>query len=55
MRKGHGNVGTAAGRLVSAAKSGEENEVADAIAGVLKACSACHYNLRDAGRRKKMK
>ena len=55
VRKGHGNLAMAAGKLVAAANSGEENQVADAMAGVMKACNACHYNARDAGRRKKMK
>jgi hypothetical protein len=55
VRKGHGNVATAAGKLVAAAKSGEEKAVAAGIAGVMDACNSCHYNGRDAGRRKKMK
>ena len=54
-RKGHGKVAEAAAKLVAAAKSGEENDVANGINGVMQACSACHYHLRDAERRKKMK
>ena len=54
-RKGHAKVAAAAAKLVAAAKSGEEQDVASAIAGVLKTCNACHYDVRDADRRKKMK
>jgi len=55
VRKGHGKVAEAAATLVAAAKSGEEKDVANALAGVMNACNACHYDLRDAERRKKMK
>lgn len=55
VRKGHGKVADAATKLVAAAKAGEEQDVANAINGVLQACNACHYDLRDAERRKKMK
>ncbi len=54
VRKGHGKVAAAATKLVAAAKSGEEQDVANAINGVMQACNACHYDLRDAERRKKM-
>lgn len=54
VRKGHGKVAEAAAKLVAAAKSGEEMDVANAINGVMQACSACHYGIRDAERRKKM-
>ncbi len=53
-RKGHAKVAEAAATLVAAAKSGEEKDVANGISGVLNACNACHYGLRDAARRKKM-
>ncbi|MDP6343420.1 MAG: cytochrome c, partial [Alphaproteobacteria bacterium] len=55
VRKGHGKVAEAATKLVAAAKSGEEQDVAKALSGVMQACNACHYDLRDAERRKKMK
>lgn len=54
VRKGHGKVAEAAAVLVAAAKSGEEKDVASALTGVMNACNACHYDLRDAERRKKM-
>ncbi len=55
VKKGHGKVAEAAAKLVSAANSGEERDVANAINGVIQACTACHYDVRDAERRKKMK
>lgn len=55
VRKGHGNLAKAAGKLVAAANSGDEQQVATALAGVIQGCNGCHYNARDAGRRKKMK
>ena len=54
VRKGHAKVAEAAAKLVTAAQSGEENDVANAINDVIQSCSACHYNLRDAERRKKL-
>ena len=54
VRKGHGKVAEAAAKLVAAANSGEEKDVANAINGVMQACSACHYDVRDAERRKKL-
>jgi hypothetical protein len=55
VRDGHAKVAAAATKLVAAAKSGEEQDVAVALSGVMQACNACHYGVRDAGRRKKMK
>ena len=55
VRKRHGKVADAATKLVSAAKAGEEQDVANALNGVMRACNACHYGIRDAERRKKMK
>ena len=55
VRKGHGKVAEAAAKVVAAAKAGEENDLAVALSGVMQACNACHYNLRDAKRRKNMK
>ena len=54
VRDGHAKVAAAAATLVAAAKSGEEKDVANGISGVLNACNACHYGVRDAARRKKM-
>ncbi len=54
VRKGHGKVAEAAATLVAAAKSGEEKDLASALSGVMNACNACHYDVRDAERRKKM-
>ena len=53
VRKGHAVVAEAAAKLVAAAKTGEENDVANAINGVVLTCNACHFDLRDAERRKK--
>ena len=53
--KRYRNLAAAATKLGAAAKSGEENDVAMALGGVVQSCNACHYDLRDAGRRKKMK
>ena len=55
VRKGHRKVADAAAKLVVAAKSGEENDVANALSGVMQTCNNCHYDLRDAKRRKKLK
>ena len=55
VKKGHGKVAEAAAKLVAAAESGEEQDVANAINSVVQACTACHYNVRDAERRKKLK
>ena len=55
VRKGHAKVAEAAARLIAAAEAGEEKDVANGIVDVMLACTACHYDLRDAERRKKMK
>ena len=54
VRKGHAKVADAAKELAAATKSGDEQAVAMKIGGVLAACSSCHFNVRDAERRKKM-
>ncbi len=54
VRKGHGKVADAATELADATRSGDEQEISMKIGAVLAACSACHYNLRDAERRKKL-
>ncbi len=53
-RKGHARVAVAAKELVDAIKTGTEQTVAVKIGGVIAACSSCHYNVRDAERRKKL-
>jgi len=53
VRKGHAVVADAATKLVAAAKTGEEDAVANAINAVVLTCNACHFDLRDAERRKK--
>lgn len=54
-RKGHAKVATEAKILADLARAGEEQKMATQIGAVLAACSACHYDIRDAERRKKMK
>ena len=54
-RKGHAKVAEAAAKLIAAVNSGEEQDVVRAVSGVMQACTACHYDIRDAERRKKMK
>ncbi len=54
VRKGHGKVADAATELADATRSGDEQEISMKIGSVLAACSSCHYNLRDAERRKKL-
>ena len=55
VKKGHAKVADEAKMLADAARAGEEQKMATRIGAVLAACSACHYDLRDAERRKKMK
>ena len=54
VRKGHGKVADAATELAAATRSGDDQEIAMKIGKVLAACSSCHYNVRDAERRKKL-
>ncbi len=54
-RKGHGVVADAAAKLVAAAEAGDEQRMAAALGEVVQACNACHYERRDAERRKKLK
>ena len=53
VKKGHAAVAKVAKELGDAARSGQEAQVAAKIGEVLAACSACHYDVRDAERRKK--
>ncbi len=54
VRKGAAKVAAEAKILADAARAGDEQKMATQIGAVLAACSACHYNVRDAARRKKM-
>ena len=54
VRQGHGKIAEAAAKVVAAAASGEDNDMASALGEVMQACNACHYDVRDAKRRKKM-
>ncbi len=54
VRKGHAKVADVAEELAAATRSGDEQEIAMKIGAVLAACSSCHYNVRDAERRKKL-
>jgi hypothetical protein len=55
VRQGHGKVAVAAAKLVAAAEAGEEQLLAGALGEVMQACNICHYEQRDAARRKKLK
>ncbi len=54
VRKGHAKVADVAEELAAATRSGDEQMISMKIGAVLAACSSCHYDLRDAERRKKM-
>ena len=54
VRKGHAKVADVAEELAAATRSGDEQEISMKIGAVLAACSSCHYNVRDAERRKKL-
>ncbi len=54
VRKGHAKVADVAEELAAATRSGDEQEISMKIGAVLAACSSCHYDVRDAERRKKM-
>ncbi len=54
VKKGHAKVAAEAKLLADAARAGEEQKMATQIGAVLAKCSACHYDVRDAERRKKM-
>ncbi len=55
VKKGHAKVANEDKILADAARAVEEQKMATQIGAVLAACSACHYDIRDAERRKKMK
>ncbi len=54
VRKRYAELADIAEELAAATRSGDEQEISMKIGKVLAACSSCHYNVRDAERRKKM-
>ncbi len=54
QRKRYAELADIAEELAAATRSGDEQEIAMKIGKVLAACSSCHYNERDAERRKKL-
>ncbi len=54
VRDGHAKVADVAEELAAATRSGDEQEISIKIGAVLAACSACHYDVRDAERRKQL-
>ena len=54
VKKRHAKVADEAKKLADAARAGDEQKIAMQIGAVLASCSSCHYDLRDAERRKKM-
>ncbi len=53
VKKRHAKVANEAKILADAARAGDEQKMATQI-GAVANCSACHYDVRDAERRKKM-
>ena len=54
VRDGHAKVVVVAEELAAATRSGDEQMISMKIGAVLAACSSCHYDIRDAERRKKL-
>ncbi len=54
VRKRYAELADIAEELAAATRAGDEQAIAMKIGKVLAACSSCHYNVRDAERRKKM-
>ncbi len=54
VRDGHAKVVVVAEELAAATRSGDEQMISMKIGAVLAACSSCHYDVRDAERRKKL-
>ena len=54
-RKSYAELAEVTDGLLAAAKAGDEQETSLRLGKVLAACSTCHYDLRDAKRREKMK
>ena len=53
-RKRYAELADIAEELAAATRAGDEQEISMKIGKVLAACSSCHYNVRDAKRRKKL-
>ncbi len=53
VRKRHAKIADEAKILADLARAGEEQKIATQIGTILGLCSSCHYDLRDAERRKK--
>ena len=54
IRKRYAELADIAEELAAATRSGDEQEISMKIGKVLAACSSCHYDVRDAERRKKL-
>ncbi len=54
VRKRYAELADIAEELAAATRSGDEQMISMKIGKVLAACSSCHYNVRDAERRKKL-
>ncbi len=54
VRKRYAELADIAEELAAATRAGDEQAIAMKIGKVLAACSSCHYNVRDAERRKKL-
>ncbi len=54
-RKRYAELADIAEELAAATRAGDEQAISMKIGAVLAACSSCHYNVRDAERRKKLK
>ncbi len=54
IRKRYAGLADIAEELAAATRAGDEQAISMKIGQVLAACSSCHYNVRDAERRKKM-
>ena len=54
VRDGHAKVLDKAKELAAATRTGDDQVISAKIGAVLKACSNCHYDLRDKKRRDKM-
>ena len=54
QRKRYAEIADIAEELAAATRAGDEQAISMKIGAVLAACSSCHYNERDAERRKKL-
>ncbi len=54
VRKRYAELADIAEELAAATRAGDEQAISMKIGAVLAACSSCHYNVRDAERRKKL-